>query len=165
VDLQARARITGGGPLRVTGAIRPARGGAAIALRAQATRTTTRTVTTRADGTFSVSLPIQETTRLRATADGLSSQTLTVTVAAKVRVKVRRARSGAVTVTGQVWPRLPGRILWLRDGAVSPTATTSPTAGRFRLRFTRPRDGRYQAVFIPSGNRAERSTSNTGVIR
>jgi hypothetical protein len=62
-----------------------------------------------------------------------------------------------------VRPALPGRVLLLRRGAVKPTTTVKPRDGRFRVRIARP--GRYQAVSIPSGKRAERSTSNTGVIR
>jgi hypothetical protein len=83
-----------------------------------------------------------------------------VTVRSKVRIRVR----GAV-VRGTVRPRLPGQVLLLRSGAVEPTARTKARRGRFRIRLADARPGRYQAVFIPSGRRAERSTSNTGVIR
>jgi membrane-bound lytic murein transglycosylase B len=44
-------------------------------------------------------------------------------------------------------------------------ARTTAQGGRFTLRLKHPRPGRYQAIFIPTGERAERSTSNTGVIR
>ena len=165
VALTAPRRVTGATTVRVTGAVRPGAGGIPVTLRVQTRRTTTRTATTAGDGTFAVRIPIGETTKLRATAGGLDSQTLTVTVRSTVRVKVRRATSGGVIVTGTVRPKLPGRVLWLRDGAFSPSATTTTKRGTFRLRLTRPRAGRYQAVFIPSGMRAERSTSNTGVIR
>lgn len=165
VALLAPRRVTGAKTVRVTGSVRPAVGGIPVTLRVQTRRTTTRSATTAGNGTFAVRIPIGETTKLRATAGGLDSQTLTVTVGSTVRVKVRRAKSGGVVVTGTVRPKLPGRVLWLRDGAFSPSATTTTKRGAFRLRFTRPRAGRYQAVFIPSGGRAERSTSNTGVIR
>lgn len=166
VQLKARTRITGSTTLRVTGTVIPAREGVRVSLRAKAGRRKAfARATTRADGTFRSSFRIKETTDLRATAEGLSSQTITVTVRSKVRIKVRRTRSGGVVVTGQVWPSLPGRVLWLRDGASRSSAKATVRKGRFRLRFTRPTRGRYQAVFIPSGRRAERSTSNTGVIR
>ena len=102
---------------------------------------------------------------MRAVAEGLGSQTLTVQMFSKVRIKVRRLKSGTVVVSGTTSPKLSGRILWLRSNAVRPSARTSARNGRFTLRFQHPRRGRYQAVFIPSGDRAERSTSNTGVIR
>lgn len=165
VALLAPRRVTGAKTVRVTGTVRPATGGVPVTLRLQAGRTTTRTTTTAGDGGFVLRVPIGETTKLRATAGGLDSQTLTVTVRSTVRVRVRRAKAGGVIVTGAVRPKLPGRVLWLRDGAFSPSATTTAKGGSFRLRLSRPRAGRYQAVFIPSGRRAERSTSNTGVIR
>ena len=102
---------------------------------------------------------------MRAVAEGLGSQTLTVQMFSKVRVKVRTLASGAVVVSGTTSPKLSGRILWLRSNAVRPSARTTARNGRFTLRLKHPRPGRYQAVFIPSGGRAERSTSNTGVIR
>jgi hypothetical protein len=70
-----------------------------------------------------------------------------------------------VVVTGTTSPQLKGRVLWLRDHAVRPSARATARNGRFTLRLKHPRRGRYQAVYIPTGNRAERSTSNTGVIR
>ena len=151
--------------MTVTGAVRPARGGVAVTL-TRATRTTAVTrLTTRPDGSFSATLPIAETTRLRAAADGVDSQTLTVTVRSTVRIGIRRLRSGATQVTGRVHPALPGRVLWLRTTSAKPSATRSVSHGRFTFSFKHLRRGRYQAVFIPSNGRAERSTSNTGVVR
>ena len=98
-------------------------------------------------------------------AEGLGSQTLTVQMYSRVRVKVRTLRNGTVVVSGTTSPKLSGRILWLRTDAVRPSARTTARNGRFELRFKHPKRGRYQAVFIPTGDRAERSTSNTGVIR
>jgi hypothetical protein len=131
-----------------------------VAVTATARGARVRRVSTQSDGSFSLLVPISETTRLRAVAEGIGSQTQAVTVRSKVRIRVR----GAV-VLGSVRPRLPGRVLLLRSGAVKPTARTNARAGRFRIRVAHPRPGRYQAVFIPSGRRAERSISNTGVIR
>lgn len=165
VALKAPTSIKGGGTVRVTGTIRPGQPGVAVTLRARAKKLTTRSTTTGAGGAFALKVPIGETTTLQASAGGLSSQSLTVTVKSTVRVRVRRVRAGGVLVTGRVRPALPGRVLWLRDGSASPAATTSAKRGTFRLRLRHPRRGRYQAVFVPSGNRAERSTSNTGVIR
>lgn len=165
VTLSAPRRMTGSGRARVTGRITPARAGVAVEITATARRSSARRVTTRADGSFALELPLTETTRLRAAAAGLASQTLTVQMYSRVRVKVRKRANGAVVVTGTTSPKLSGRILWLRSNAVRPSARTTARKGRFRLRFARPVPGRYQAVFIPSGRRAERSTSNTGVIR
>ena len=135
-----------------------------MAVTASARRAVVRRAVTQADGSFSLLLPVGETTRVRAVADGLGSQTRTITVVSTVRIAVRERAGGAVVVRGTVRPRLPGRVLLLRRGAVKPTATAKARGGRFRIRLAAPRRGRYQAVFIPSGARAERSTSNTGAI-
>jgi hypothetical protein len=165
IALKAPRKLTGSDRAAITGQLTPARAGVAVEITATGRTTTRRTVTTSADGSFKASLPISETTRVRAVAEGLGSQTLTVQMYSKVRIKVRRLKSGTVVVSGTTSPKLGGRILWLRSNAVRPSARTTARKGRFELRFKNPRPGRYQAVFIPSGDRAERSTSNTGVIR
>jgi hypothetical protein len=136
-----------------------------VTVTAKARRTLTRTVTTAADGSFKVALPVSETTSVRAVADGLGSQTYTIKMYSRVRIKVRTLKSGAVVVTGTTSPKLTGRVLLLRSNAVRPSARTTARNGRFKFRLRHPRPGRYQAVYIPRGGRAERSTSNTGVIR
>jgi hypothetical protein len=68
-------------------------------------------------------------------------------------------------VSGLVSPRLPGRVLLLRTNAATPSATTRAGHGHFRFTARRFLRGRYEAVFIPYGDRAERSTSASGVIR
>lgn len=165
VDLKAPKRRTGSGRVRITGTVTPPRAGVAVAITAEARRESTHTVTTGADGAFALSLPISETIRVRAVAEGRGSQTLTVVMRSKVRIKVRKRASGTVVVTGTTSPKLTGRILWLRSDAVRPSKRTTARNGRFTLRLKQPRRGRYQAVYIPNGGRAERSTSNTGVIR
>jgi hypothetical protein len=165
VTLNAPKRLVGGGTALVTGRVLPARAGVAVELTAAGRRSVTRRVTTAADGTFATSMRISETSRVRAVAEGIGSQTRTVRVFSRVRVKVRRLRGGGALVTGRVRPALPGRVLWLRTTAAKPSAKTTARKGRFRIHLKKPRRGRYQAVYIPSGDRAERSTSNTGVIR
>ena len=165
VVLQGPSAIRGGGPVRVTGHVAPARAGIPVVLTSSAGRPRTHTVVTRANGRYALTLPITETTRLRAVADGLGSQTLTVTVRSIVALAFRRLRDGRALVTGTVRPALPGHVLLLRANAITPSAMTSARRGRFRLLMRRPIPGRYQAVYIPSGARAERSTSKTGVIR
>ena len=165
VQLTARSRVVGGGTITVSGRVLPARAGVPVTLTRRAHRTASTKATTKADGTFSVKVPIQETTELRAVAEGIGSQTRTVTAFTTVKVKVVRKRDGSAVVTGTVRPKLPGRVLWLRGDAISPSARTTTRAGAFRLRLPHPRHGRYQAVVIPTGDRAERATSNTGVIR
>ena len=164
VQLSVRKKIVGDGKVTVRGTVTPARAGIAVELTAKARRTTLRKLVTRADGTFSASVPIGETTQLRATADGIASQTHTITVASKVRIKVRR-RGGRVIVRGTVRPKLPGRVLLLRTTSALPSARTKARKGRFTFRLSKPRRGLYQAVFIPSKGRAERSTSNRGAVR
>jgi hypothetical protein len=158
VELDARRRVVGGGQTAIGGRVVPARAGVPVAVTAGAR---VRRAVTQADGTFALVLPLRETTRIRAVAEGIASQTRTVTVVSTVRIRVRRGH----VVTGRVRPALPGRVLLLRRGAVKPAATAKPRDGRFRIRLRAARPGRYQAVYIPSGERAERSTSNTGVIR
>ncbi len=165
VELTAPKKLTGSARATIAGKLTPARAGVPVAITASARRSTTHRVTTGADGSFSLSLPVSETTRVRAVAEGRGSQTLTVRMYSKVRVKLRTLKSGTVVVSGSTSPKLGGRILWLRSTAVRPSARATARAGRFEIRVKHPRPGRYQAVFIPSGGRAERSTSNTGVIR
>jgi hypothetical protein len=165
IALKAPSKLTGSGTARITGQVSPARAGVSVAITAQTRSAVTRRVTTAGDGSFSLSLPVSETTRVRAEAEGLGSQTLTVRMFSKVRIKIRRTKTGGAVVTGTTSPKLSGRILWLRTDDVRPSARTTARSGRFTLRLTHPKRGRYQAVFIPSGDRAERSTSNTGVIR
>jgi len=155
VELDVRRRVVGGGSTAVGGRVLPARAGVTVAVTAGKR---VREAVTQADGSFSLVLPLKRTTRVRAVAEGIASQTRTITVVSTVRITVR----GHV-VRGRVRPALPGRVLLLRRGAVEPAATARPRDGRFRVRLARP--GRYQAVYIPSGERAARSTSNTGVIR
>jgi hypothetical protein len=158
VDLSAPAKVTGRKSVLLRGRVSPARGGVSVTLTRSSGKTLT--LTSAADGTFSARVPIGETTRLRASAAGIASRELTVTMHSKVRIKVKGRR-----VTGTTDPPLPGRVLWLRSNAVTPSARTTARDGRFRLTLKHPRRGRYQAVFIPSGKRAERAISNTGVIR
>ena len=165
VQVRAPAKRVGAGRVRVRGSIAPARGGVPVDLTIAARRRVVRRLTTRADGTFATSVRLSQTSRLRAEAGGIRSQTRTVKMFSRTRITVRRMRDGGVLVRGRVNPALPGRVLLLRTTAVKPSARTTARQGRFRFRLRNPRPGRYQAVFIPSKGRAERSTSNKGVIR
>ena len=165
VQLRAPAKRLGAGPVRVRGSIAPARGGVPVDLSITGRKRVVRRLTTRADGTFSTSIRLSQTTRVRAMAGGLGSQTRKVTMLSKTRIQVRRMRNGGVLVLGRVNPALPGRVLLLRTIAVKPSARTTARKGRFKFRLKNPRPGRYEAVFIPSKGRAERSTSNKGVVR
>ena len=98
VELRAPAKRVGRGKARVRGSVAPARAGVPVELTIEDRRKITRRLTTGADGTFSASVPITETTRLRAVAGGLRSQTLTITMLSKTRIKVRRLRNGGVLV-------------------------------------------------------------------
>jgi hypothetical protein len=82
-------------------------------------------------------------------------------VQSTVGLTLRRLANGRTVASGRVTPSLPGRVLLLRSNATIPSASTAVRRGRFRLAARRLARGRYQAVFIPSGGRAERSTSST----
>ena len=163
-QIGAPAKVTGRKTVTVTGKVLPARAGVAVTLTRKA-GTATTTATTAADGSFSARVAIGETTKLRAVAEGIGSTELTVTAYTKVRIKVSSRRDGSAVVTGTVDPKLPGKVQWLRTNAVTPSARTTTRDGKFTLRLKHPKPGRYQAVVIPTGKRAERATSNTGVIR
>jgi hypothetical protein len=165
VQLSAPKAVTGRKTVTITGKVLPARAGVPVTLTRQAHGTATTQATTADDGTFSARVAIAETTRLRAVAESVGSSELTVTAHSRVRIKLKRAKNGSVTVTGTVDPKLPGKVLWLRTNAATPSARATTRSGTFRLRLKHPRPGRYQAVVIPNGDRAERATSNTGVIR
>ena len=64
--------------MTVSGKVLPARAGVPVTLTRTANKkTATSSVTSAADGTFSVRIAIGETTRLRATAEGIGSSELT----------------------------------------------------------------------------------------
>ncbi|MDP2711993.1 MAG: hypothetical protein Q8O56_12310, partial [Solirubrobacteraceae bacterium] len=149
--------------------ILPARAGVRVRLTAKPRfsrrAATARTVTTLTDGSFAASLAPSESSVVSAVAEGINAQSRTVTVRSTVRLTLRRVRGGRTAISGRVSPRLPGRVLLLRTNAVVPSATAQVRLGGFRIAARRLVRGRYQAVFIPSGKRAERSTSRSGVVR
>jgi hypothetical protein len=165
VQLRAPTKRVGSGRVRVSGSIAPARAGMPVDLTIAARRKALRHLTTTADGRFSALIRLGETTRVRATAGGIRSQTLTIRMFSRTRITVRRLANGAVRVRGRVTPALPGRVLWLRTTDYQPSARTVSRKGRFSFRFQHLPRGRYQAVFIPLKGRAERSTSNKGVVK
>jgi hypothetical protein len=124
-----------------------------------------RWATTAADGSFKVSVPVSESSTMTAVAERINAQTLTVVVQSKVRLTLRRLAGGKTVASGLVTPRLPGRVLLLRTNAAIASARTVTRNGHFRFRARRLLRGRYEAVFIPSGARAERSTSRSGAVR
>ncbi len=166
VAITARRLLVGGGTVKVTGRATPGRAGVPVAVVTTA-RGRSRTVrtTTRATGAWAVRVPVTETSTVKATVEGVGSQTATVTVRSTARITRVLRRGRRVVVTGRVSPRLPGRVLLLRTDAVRPTRTVRARGGRFTVVVTSPKRGRYQVVFVPTGERAERSTSNTKSIR
>ncbi len=165
VQLAAPRRVTGRRTVTITGKVLPARAGVPVTLTRTAKKTATSSTISNADGTFKLRVAVGETTRLRASAGGIGSGELTITARSKVKIKVRNRADGSAVVTGTVDPKLPGRVLWLKSNAIKPSARATTRNGKFTLRLKSPRPGRYQAVVIPDGERAERATSNTGVIR
>jgi hypothetical protein len=169
VVLNARKRLVGSGRIRARGRVLPARGGVTVQVTAKASGSpkapVVRSVQTLGDGSFSASLPVSESSTISAVGDGINAQTLVVTVQSTIRMRLRRLKGGTTVVSGLVTPRLPGRVLLLRTNAATPSATARASNGHFRFTARRFARGRYEAVFIPSGNRAERSTSASGAIR
>jgi len=167
VQLKAPTSVKGRKTVTVSGKVLPARAGVPVTITRTANNKQADTrVSSAADGSFSARIAIAETSDLRAVAENIGSPEVTVTARSTVKIKVRNHKDGSATVTGTVDPKLPGRIQWLRSNAVTPSArTTTRSNGSFTLRLKQPKRGRYQVVFIPSGQRAERSVSNTGVIR
>lgn len=159
------ATLVVGKTVRFAGTVSPPRAGVRVTVTLTGRRAVRRTVTTAADGRWSVRVAVRETSTVRAASGQIASTTRTIVMQSRTRISVRRLRDGSALVLGSVRPRLPGRVLWLAADAVRPSTTARARDGRFRLRIRDPRPGRYQAVYIPLGDRAERSTSNTGVIR
>jgi hypothetical protein len=124
-----------------------------------------RSAWTLEDGSFSLSVPVSESSTVTAVAEQINAQTLTVLVQSKVRLTLRRVAGGRTVASGLVSPRLPGRVLLLRANAAIPSARTVARRGHFRFAARRLGRGRYQAVFIPAGHRAERSTSAPRAVR
>jgi hypothetical protein len=167
--LTARRQLTGSGRVQASGRVVPPRGGVTVRVIVKASGSAKapveRFARTLADGSFAVSIPVSESSTVSAVGEGINAQTLVITVRSTVRMTLRRLRGGKTVVSGLVRPLLPGRVLLLRTNAATPSATAWARHGHFRFPARRLVRGRYQAVFIPSGNRAERSTSATGVIR
>ncbi len=168
VQLEAPARLRGGGRAKITGKIVPARAGVEVELTREAgRRRKVSRLTTAADGSFAATVPVSEKTRLRAEAEGIASSTVTVKVKSVVRIELRERPSGAIRLLGRLRPALPGRLLLLKaNAAIDPTTTRSSGKRRFAFHFGAGRlsPGRYQVVYIPSKGRAERSTSNAVVV-
>jgi hypothetical protein len=169
VVLAAPKRIVGARRVRASGRVVPARAGVHVQVtskaRGSAKAAIVRSGWTLADGSFKVSIPVSESSTVTAVADQINAQTLTVVVQSKVRLVLRRLASGKTVASGFVTPRLPGRVLLLRTNAAIPSARTPARHGHFRFAARRLLRGRYQAVFIPAGARAERSTSTPGAVR
>ncbi len=169
LDMTAPKHRRGAGLVRVKGRVVAARAGVAVSVTAEPRHSSkaaaTRTVRSLTDGTFALSIRVNETSTITAVADGINAQTRTVTMRSTVRLRLRRLRDGRTRVSGTVNPRLPGRVLLLRTDAIKASAKTRARKGRFRFAARRLPRGRYQAVFIPSGQRAERATSRSGAVR
>jgi hypothetical protein len=166
VQINAPARLKGGGAAAVTGRVLPARGGVWVTVARTTARSTIRTrLRTRPDGSYRLVLPIREHTGVRATAEGLSSQTRTISVASTVRIFVHRLRTGRTVIVGRVRPAIPGEVQLLEADDFAPTATRTTFGNRFIISLRSIPAGRYDVVFIPKDDRAERSTSNRVVVR
>jgi hypothetical protein len=168
VQLAAPAKVKGGRTrMTVTGKVLPEQAGVTVAVTRQSPAgTVTKNVLSAANGTFSVVFSIGETTRVRAEAEGISSQTKTITMHSTVRLVARRTRAGGARLFGVTRPALRGRLLLLPADGYRPVAAKNAfTGGVFRFTFKQLRPGRYQVVYVPAKGRAERSTSNVARLR
>lgn len=165
VSLRAPLKKTGRGRVEVGGKVIPAAAGVPVRIELRGTSTRSTTVTTATDGQFTAKPVIGETTTLRAFAGNVRSGEVTVSMHPRTRISVRKLRGSRVRILGSVSPALPGRVLLVRSGEYRSTAKTRTRRGAFRFTLRRPVKGGYRAVFIPDKGRAERSTSNRGVIK
>jgi hypothetical protein len=169
VQLQAPAKITGGGKqATVSGKVLPERAGVDVAItRTTAVGTKVFHVTSAAAGAFSLKIPVNETSKLSAVAEGISSQTRTITVHSTVKISVKKLKSGARRISGRVSPNLPGQLLLLRTTAFKAAQKTSKIrSGKFTFTLkASAKPGRFLVVYVPKGKRAERSNSNIVRVR
>jgi hypothetical protein len=166
VSLKATPKkFVGGGRVSVSGKVTPPMA-TPVDIAFKGRRTTTARVTSKPDGSFAVTGPVNEKLTVRATAGGIGSTTLSLAVQSTVKISISRTKNGGAKVSGQVKPILPGKVQLFRGSDFRSTAkTTTDSKGRFTITLKSPNPGKYQALFVPSGGRAERSNSNTGVIK
>ncbi len=88
-----------------------------------------------------------------------------MTVRSTVHVYSVRRKNGVTRIVGVVRPALPGRLLLIRTTEYRPSLTLKTSRRSFTFRVRYPRRGRYEVIFIPSGNRAERTTSHAFTIK
>jgi hypothetical protein len=167
VELNAPAKLKGGNKTAtITGKVLPERSGVPVEITRDGKSTAISNVVTGAGGTFSVVVPVRETTRVRAEAEGITSQTRTITLQSTVVLTGRRVGKKGARFFGVARPLLPGRLLLLGTNSIAPVARkTSWKGGAFSFNLKRLKPGRYQVVYIPAGGRAERSTSKAVRIR
>ena len=154
VTLEASAAtIVYGDPVTLSGAISPAAGGETVEIRDDADAVL-ETVTTDADGTFSVKLALDRTTRMRAVWGDVVSDPVTVKVRAIVTARMGAVRLfDTVLVRGTVAPAVTGGtvdVTLLRSGKrVETKQARIGSAGGFSVRFRvmHPGTHRSRAVF------------------
>ncbi|MCB0880080.1 MAG: hypothetical protein KDC46_14000 [Thermoleophilia bacterium] len=173
VEVTAPSVIVGGGMARVGGTVLPAREGVVVHVTISpaggaAGRERSFSVVTGSDGSFAARVQVLETSRVRAVAETIGSQTATVTVRSRIRVTRRRTSAGVELVRVQTWPALPGKLLLLEASSVEPSATRITRLTRrtatFVIAVRRAARSRYQIVFVPSSDRAERSVSRSFLL-
>ena len=124
VVLDAPPRLVGGGRTALGGRVVPARAGVAVAVTATARRA--RAPARRHAGRRHVLAAAADRARPPASAPSPRASRRRrgrSPCVSTVRIRVRRSAGGAAVIRGRVRPRLPGRVLLLRGGAVRPTAT------------------------------------------
>lgn len=167
VTLEASAAtIVYGDPVTLSGAISPAAGGETVEIRDDADAVL-ETVTTDADGTFSVKLALDRTTRMRAVWGDVVSDPVTVKVRAIVTARMGAVRLfDTVLVRGTVAPAVTGGtvdVTLLRSGKrVETKQARIGSAGGFSVRFRVMHPGTYRSRAVFADADHLRGVATTG---
>lgn len=167
VTLEASAAtVVYGDPVTLSGAISPAAGGETVEIRDDADAVL-ETVTTDADGSFSVKLALDRTTRMRAVWGDAVSDPVTVKVRAIVTARMGAVRLfDTVLVRGTVAPTVTGGtvdVTMLRSGKrVETKQARIGSAGGFSVRFRVMHPGTYRARAVFADADHLRGVATTG---
>jgi hypothetical protein len=156
--------ITGPQQVTISGKVLSGDPGVQVTISRRARTTITSQTMTGAGGTFSIKVPVRETTWIKAEGEGLESAERKVTVRARVTIRMRRFPNGSRQIWGLTRPELPGRLLLIRTTAFTASRSKQFAGGHFRFGLTGIRPGRYQVIYIPANNRAVRDVSNVVVV-
>ena len=165
VSIMGPASVKGAKTVNISGHVEPEADDTPVTITRQGLTTLVTTTQTDEHGAYSVQVPVRETTKIRATANGIDSQTRTITVRSTVKISAVRLRNGKTRITGVTGPWLPGRVQLIKTTAFSPAASKQIAGGKFSFPARRLSPGRWQVIYTPSGGRAVRSISPAVRVR